>query len=111
MGYQIWEGKRFRGYIAAGGQVEKLISGKASIICSQNNMIKSTPVQDVTDKRLLFSALASVGVEYALGKDLSLYAEPGVHYYLKNGNGLRTHYNEQPLNINMTVGFRFHWKK
>jgi hypothetical protein len=42
---------------------------------------------------------------------LSLYAEPGVQYYFKNGNGLRTYYSEQPLNLSMTVGFRFHWKK
>ena len=111
LGYQIWTSKRFRGYMAVGGQVEKLIDGKATILYSQDNLIKSTPVQDVSDKRLLFSALASVGIEYVLGKDLSLYAEPGVHYYFKNGNGLRTHYNEQPLNLNMTMGFRFHWGK
>ena len=111
LGYRVWAGKRFRGYMVAGGQVEKLVSGKAFIIYSRNNMVMSTPEQDVSDHRLLFSATASVGIEYALGKDLSLYAEPGVQYYFKNGNGLRTHYNEQPLNISMTVGFRFHWKK
>ena len=111
LGYQVWTGKRFRGYMVAGGQVEKLVSGKASVIYSRNNMIMSTPEQDVSDRRLLFSATASVGIEYELGKDLSLYAEPGVQYYFKNGNGLRTYYNEQPLNLSMTVGFRFHWKK
>ena len=97
--------------MVAGGQVEKLVSGKAFIIYSQDNMVKSTPELDVSDHRLLFSATASLGVEYELGKDLSLYAEPGVQYYFKNGNGLRTYYNEQPLSLNMTVGFRFHWKK
>lgn len=111
LGYQVWAGKRFRGYMVAGGQVEKLVSGKAFIIYSQDNMVKSTPELDVSDHRLLFSATASLGVEYELGKDLSLYAEPGVQYYFKNGNGLRTYYNEQPLSLNMTVGFRFHWKK
>ena len=111
LGYQVWAGKRFRGYMVAGGQVEKLVSGKASIIYSRNNMVMSTPEQDVSDHRLLFSATASVGIEYELGKQLSLYAEPGVQYYFKNGNGLRTYYNEQPLNLSMTVGFRFHLKK
>lgn len=111
LGYRVWAGKRFRGYMVAGGQVEKLVSGKAFIIYSQDNMVKSTPELDVSDNHLLFSATASLGVEYELGKDLSLYAEPGVQYYFKNGNGLRTYYNEQPLSLNMTVGFRFHWKK
>ena len=111
MGYRIWEGKQFRSYIAFGGQVEKLISGKATIRHSKKNLLQDTSIQNVSDKKLLFSALASIGAEYMLGNDLSLYVEPGIHYYFKNGNRLQTHYNEQPLNINLTVGFRFHWEK
>ena len=109
--YRIGEGKQFRSYIAAGGQVEKLISGKATIRHSKKNLLQDTSTQNVSDKRLLFSALASFGVEYALGETVSLYAEPSIHYYFKNGNELQTHYNKQPLNINLTIGFRVHWKK
>ena len=111
IGYRIWEGKRFRSYIAVGGQVEKLVSGKATTRYSQNGNLQSTSIQSICDKRLLFSALASFGLEYALGEDFSIYAEPGIHYYFKNGNGLQTHYNEQPLNFNLTLGFRFHWNQ
>ena len=111
MGYRIWEGKQFRSYIAFGGQVEKLISGKATIRHSKKKLLQDTSTQNVSDKKLLFSALASIGAEYMLGNDFSLYVEPGIHYYFKNGNRLQTHYNEQPLNINLTIGFRFHWEK
>ena len=111
MGYRIWEGKQFRSYIAFGGQVEKLISGKATIRHSKKNLLQDTSIQNVSDKKLLFSALASIGAEYMLGNDFSLYVEPGIHYYFKNGIRLHTHYNEQPLNINLTVGLRFHWEK
>lgn len=111
VGYKIGENKRFRSYIAAGGQVEKLVNGKATTRHSTSNSLQGTYIQDISDKRLLFSALASLGVEYALGKTFSLYAEPSIHYYFKNGNGLQTHYNAQPLNINLTIGFRFHWEK
>lgn len=110
IGYKIGESKRFRSYIVAGGQVEKLVSGKATTRHSKNNSL-GTYIQDISDKKLLFSALASFGVEYALGKTFSLYAEPGIHYYFKNNNGLQTHYNEQPLNFNLNIGFRFHWSK
>ena len=110
VGYRIWEGKRFRSYITAGGQVEKLVSGKATIRHSAGGRT-STDTQNVNDNHLQFSTLASIGFEYAIGKDFSLYAEPGVHYYFKNGNKLQTYYNENPLNINLTIGFRFHWKK
>ncbi len=110
-GLRIWEGKRSRSYISAGGQVEKLISGKAITHYTLDKQFSGTLIENISDNKLLFSALASIGIEYMLGKDLSLYAEPGIHYYFKNGNGLNTHYNEQPLNFNITVGFRFHWNK
>ena len=110
IGYKLGESKRFRSYIAAGFQMEKLVSGKAVTRHSKNKELQSTFIQNISDKRLLFSILTSYGVEYALGKNLSLYAEPGIHYYFKNGNGLQTHYNEQPLDLNLTIGFRFHRK-
>ena len=110
IGYKLGESKRFRSYIAAGFQMEKLVSGKAVTRHSKNKEPQSTFIQNISDKRLLFSILASYGVEYALGKNFSLYAEPGIHYYFKNGNGLQTHYNEQPLDLNLTIGFRFHRK-
>ena len=110
IGYKLGESKRFRSYIAAGFQVEKLVSGKAVTRHSKNKELQGTSIQNISDKRLLFSTLASFGVEYALGKNFSLYAEPGIHYYFKNGNGLQTHYNEQPLDLNLTIGFRFHRK-
>ena len=111
IGLRIWEGKRFRSYISAGGQVDKLISGKATTHYTLDDRSSGTLTENISDKKLLFSALASIGFEYMLGKDLSLYAEPGIHYYFKNGNGLNTFYNEQPLNFNITIGFRFHWNK
>ena len=110
IGYKLRESKRFRSYIAAGFQVEKLVSGKAITRHSKNKELQGTSIQNISDKRLLFSTLASFGVEYALGNNFSLYAEPGIHYYFKNGNGFQTHYNEQPLDLNLTIGFRFHRK-
>lgn len=111
IGTRIWESRQFKGYISAGAQVEKLISGKANTHYLLDKQTSGTLIENVSDKKLLFSALASIGAEYMLGKDLSLYAEPGIHYYFKNGNGLKTHYNEQPLNFNISIGFRFHWNK
>ena len=107
VGSHLWESNRLKGYISTGGQAEKLISGKATAVSSEGY----TSVRRIKDTRLLFSLLGSVGAEYALKKDLSLYVEPEILYYFKNGNRLLTHYNDQPLNINLTIGFRFHWEK
>lgn len=111
VGYQVWKKKRFNSYIALGGQAEKLVSGKATTLCRQNNDYCHSYTKNVSDKHLLFSALASIGAEYYLGHTVSLYAEPSVHYYFKNGSGLENHYTKQPLNFNLTIGLRFHWGK
>lgn len=111
VGYQVWKKKRFNGYIALGGQAEKLVSGKATTLCWQNNEYWHSYTKSVSDKHLTFSALASIGAEYHLGHTVSLYAEPSVHYYFKNGSGLENHYSKQPLNFNLTIGLRFHWGK
>ncbi|MBR5480650.1 MAG: PorT family protein [Bacteroidaceae bacterium] len=111
IGYQVWKKKRFNGYIALGGQAEKLVSGKATTLCWQNNEYWHSYTKSVSDKHLTFSALASIGAEYHLGHTVSLYAEPSVHYYFKNGSGLENHYTKQPLNFNLTMGLRFHWGK
>ena len=111
IGYQVWENKHFKSYLAAGTQVEKLVSGKVTTHYWGGNNLQANTTERISDKRLLFSALVSIGAEYALTPSLSIYAEPGIHYYFKNGNGLETHYNDQPLNFNITVGIRFHWRK
>ena len=111
VGYQVWKKKRFNGYIALGGQAEKLVSGKATTLCWQNNEYWHSYTKSVSDKQLTFSALGSIGAEYHLGHTVSLYAEPSVHYYFKNGSGLENHYTKQLLNFNLTIGLRFHWGK
>lgn len=111
VGYQLWSNKRLKGYVAAGGQVDKLIYGEAVSDYSVNDEQQSTSHKTVSDRKLLFSAQASIGAELLLSRDFSLYIEPGLHYYFKNGSKLQTYYNEQPLNFNLTVGLRFQWNK
>lgn len=111
IGYQVWKKKRFNGYIALGGQAEKLVSGKTTTHGWLYNNGQYSYTKRVNDKHLLFSTMASIGAEYNLGQGISLYAEPGIHYYFKNDNGLQTHYTKLPLKFNLTIGLRFHWGK
>ena len=111
IGYQVWENKHFKSYLSGGAQVEKLVSGKVMTHYWGGNSLQGNTTERISDKQLLFSALASIGAEYTLIPSLSLYVEPGIHYYFKNGNGLETHYNDHPLDFNITVGFRFHWNR
>jgi len=111
VGYKLWESKRFRAYTSAGGQVERLIGGEASTAHFAKDKYQDTSIRHVSDNRLLFSVLGSIGAEYALGKSVSLYAEPGIHYHFKNGSPLKTYYTDHPLNFSITLGLRLHWNK
>ena len=110
IGYQVWKNKQFKSYLSAGVQVEKLVSGKVTTHYWGGDRLQNDVTKRISDKRLLFSALASIGAEYALTPHFSLYVEPGIHYYFDNGNGLETHYNDKPLNFDITIGIRLHWK-
>lgn len=111
VGYKLWESKRFRAYASVGGQMERLIGGKATTAHFVKGKYQDTNSRSIHDKHLLFSVLGSIGAEYALGKSVSLYAEPGIHYHFKNGSSLKTYYTEHPLNFNITLGVRLHWNK
>ena len=111
VGFHLWKSNRFNSYIAVGGQAEKLVSGKATTNFSVKNEHRNTSTKKIHDKKLLYSGLASIGIEYSLIKNISMYVEPNIQYYFKNGNELKTHYNDKPININITAGFRFHWNK
>lgn len=110
-GYRIWESRRFKGYLSIGGQAERLVGGKAHVRYFPDYNKQVTADKDIDDGHLWFSALASFGAEYAPNRNFSLYAEPGIHYYFKNGSKLQTYYRDHPLNFSITLGLRFHWQR
>ena len=57
-----------------------------------------------------FSLNLSVLAEYKLTDFFSLYAEPGLGYYFKDGSSTPTIYQDRPLNFNLNLGLRFNLK-
>lgn len=84
----LYKNKRVNLYAAAGGMVEKCVSG------------------DVKPNELQLSLTAAVGVQYKLSDRLSLYAEPGLSYHFDDGSPVSTIRKEKPLNMNMLCGVR-----
>ena len=85
VGYQFWTDRKLGLYVSAGGTIDKLLNGSG----------------------WQFSVNGSAGAEYSLGNRFSLYAEPGVGYYIPNNSNLSTIYKEHPWNFNLTLGIRF----
>ncbi|MBR4843216.1 MAG: porin family protein [Bacteroidaceae bacterium] len=85
-GYQFWTNHKGGIYVTAGGTVEKQLNGRD----------------------WQFSLNGSAGAQYMFTDRLSLYAEPGVGYYIPNNSNLSTIYKDHPWNFNLTFGLRFH---
>ena len=86
--YDLWKTKHFGIYVLAGGMIEKSLD--------------TSPWQ--------FSLNGVVGAEYILTDFFSLYAEPGLGYYFKDGSSTPTIYQDHPLNFNLSFGLRFNLK-
>ena len=86
--YDLWKNNHFGLYVTTGGMIEKSLD--------------TSPWQ--------FSLNGAVGAEYKLTNFFSLYAEPGLGYYFKNGSTTPTIYQDHPLNFNLSLGLRFNLK-
>ena len=86
--YELWKNRNFGLYVSAGGTIEK--------------QLEASPWQ--------FSLNGAVGAEYKLTDIFSLYAEPGLGYYFKDGSSTPTIYQDRPLNFNLSFGLRFNIK-
>ena len=89
LGYNLWKSRRFGLYTTVGGTIEKRLD--------------ASPWQ--------FSINGAAGAEYKLTNIFSLYAEPGIGYYFKDGSTTSTIYQDHPFNINLSFGLRFNLKQ
>jgi hypothetical protein len=86
--YDLWKNRSFGLYVTTGGTIEK--------------QLEASPWQ--------FSINGAAGAEYKFMDNLSLYAEPGLGYYFKDGSNTPTIYQDHPLNFNLSFGLRFNLK-
>ena len=104
--YSVYRAKRLNMYLTAGGEAQKMVSGKAEVKTPMQGKAVETTTEKVKMNRLQMSANVAAGIEYNLTNHLSLYAEPGASYYFKNGSDLETYYTDKPLKFNLNVGLR-----
>ena len=86
--YDVWKSRHFGLYATAGSTIEK--------------RLETCPWQ--------FSLNGAAGAEYRLTDIFSLYAEPGLGYYFKDGSTTPTIYQDHPFSFNLSLGLRFNLK-
>lgn len=105
--YSIWSNRYVNVYASAGGEVERMVKGKAQVTTTYAGEDSEQREETVKMSRPVFSVNAAIGVEAKLGETFSLYAEPGVGYHFKNGSDVLTIYSDKPFNANLNLGVRF----
>ena len=86
--YELWKSRYFGLYVTGGGTIEKRLD----------------------DSSWQFSLYGAAGAEYKFSNYFSLYAEPGIGYYFKDGSSTPTIYKDHPLNFNLSFGLRLNLK-
>lgn len=91
--YTVLDKKKVDVYLTGGGLFEKCIStGKDSGI--------------EQPKQMQYALTASAGVQYKIGKNVAVFAEPGIAYNFDNGASTPVIRKEKPLNFNLLCGVR-----
>ncbi|MBR5062030.1 MAG: outer membrane beta-barrel protein, partial [Prevotella sp.] len=100
--YQWWKHKNFQAYISFGGQVDWNIKAKVTTESTSTTIDKD---------HCQWSLNGSLGVQYGIIPQLSLYAEPGIKHYFNNGSKIDNIFKDKPNQFNIEMGLRLHIPK
>ena len=106
--YRIWTGKHVGIYTSAGVTLEIPVQSTVTtdyILNNQPQLRESVHL----DVPLQWSTGVGIGVQYNITPSISIFAEPGVQYYIPDGSGFETYRTQHPFTITIPAGLRFTW--
>lgn len=106
--YRLANYKNFSVYSMAGLQVDIPLKGTLNT-CHEMDSVSISVKHQSLDMPWQWSVSGGVGVQYHFSPAVSLYAEPGIHYYIPDGSSLRTIRKEHPITFSVPVGVRISW--
>ena len=95
---RLWQHRGFRAYLAAGVQADWNVKARLNAEGVE---------QEMSRDRLQWSANGSLGLQYDVLPQLSLYAEPGLNHYPDNGSTVQNFFKDKPTSLKLQVGIRF----
>lgn len=106
--YRIWSGKHMGIYTSAGVTLEIPVKSTVSTEYILNNQPQLRDSHHL-DVPLQWSTGIGIGVQYNITPSISIFAEPGVQYYIPDGSGFETYRTQHPFTITIPAGLRFTW--
>ena len=94
-------------YTSAGVMAEKGLSAHYKHTLHYNNSSPST-ISNEKIKGIQWSLNVSIGLDYKIVKNYSIYVQPKLNYYLNNNQPLNSR-TENPFNIGIAAGLRYSW--
>ena len=106
--YRIWSGKHVGIYTSAGVTLEIPVKSTVTTDYILNNQSQLRDSHHL-DVPLQWSTGVGIGVQYNFTPSISIFAEPGVQYYIPDGSGFETYRTQHPFTITIPAGVRFTW--
>ena len=102
--YNVVSAKKLKVYLTAGGEMQKLVSGKANM--DGVNIPEEDKKHDIKEGGMQWSLNAAIGAEYNFVDNFGIYIEPGVSHYIDNHSSVENFYKHKPTNFSLNVGLR-----
>ena len=106
--YKIWTGKHVGIYTSAGVTLEIPVKSTVTTDYILNGQPELRDSHHL-DVPLQWSTGVGIGVQYNITPSISIFAEPGVQYYIPDGSGIETYRTQHPFTITVPTGLRFTW--
>lgn len=106
VGYQWINGKRLSVYTSCGVTAEFGVKGTMNTTSVLEGGDTDKTTSNISDIPVQMSVGVSAGVQYNILRNLGVYVEPGMVYYIDNGSSLETSYSDKPLKFKLKVGVR-----
>lgn len=95
---KLWDWKGLKAYVSAGTQADWNVKVK-----SFTDNVSQEMSKDCTQ----WSVGGSLGIQYSIVPQVSIYAEPGIRHYFDNGSDVRNFFKDKPTNFSLQFGLRF----
>ena len=92
--YSFYNNPRWQFYASTGIMLEYCLKGKIGNYTFYNNNWQ-------------WSVNGALGGQFNLSKNIGIYIEPGINYYLNNQSGIKSIRTESPVIMNVNIGIRF----
>lgn len=106
--YRLANYKNLSFYSTAGVQVDIPLKGTFTT-AHQTDSVSIPTKRRSLSMPWQFSVTGGVGLQYHISSSISIYAEPGIHYYIPDGSSLQTIRKEHPFTFSIPVGVRVSW--